>query len=92
MRYTSIGLTVVVCLALFLVMLPVKKLTMKIGGYFMAQQKSLADLNGYVEEMVNGQKVVKVFCHEQPELSRSDPAQPHLGAQCRKCKWLGQRA
>ena len=46
-------------------MLPVKKLTMKIGGYFMAQQKSLADLNGYVEEMVNGQKVIKVFCHEQ---------------------------
>ena len=65
MLYTSIGLTVVVCLALFLVMLPVKKLTMKIGGYFMAQQKSLADLNGYVEEMVNGQKVVKVFCHEE---------------------------
>ena len=65
MLYTSIGLTVVVCLALFLIMLPVKKLTMKIGGYFMAQQKSLADLNGYVEEMVNGQKVIKVFCHEQ---------------------------
>ena len=65
MLYTSIGLTVVVCLALFLVMLPVKKLTMKISGYFMAQQKSLADLNGYVEEMVNGQKVIKVFCHEQ---------------------------
>ena len=65
MLYTSIGLTVVVCLALFLVMLPVKKLTMKIGGYFMAQQKSLADLNGYVEEMVNSQKVIKVFCHEQ---------------------------
>lgn len=65
MLYTSIALTVVVCLALFLVMLPVKKLTIKIGGYFMAQQKSLADLNGYVEEMVNGQKVIKVFCHEQ---------------------------
>ena len=65
MLYTSIDLTVVVCLALFLVMLPVKKLTMKIGGYFMAQQKSLADLNGYVEEMVNSQKVIKVFCHEQ---------------------------
>ena len=31
----------------------------------MAQQKSLADLKGYVEEMVNGQKVIKVFCHEQ---------------------------
>ncbi len=33
--------------------------------YFVKQQKSLADVNGYVEEMVNGQKVVKVFCHEE---------------------------
>ena len=33
--------------------------------YFTARQKSLGELNGYVEEMVNGQKVVKVFCHEE---------------------------
>ena len=36
----------------------------KAGKYFMGQQKSLGALNGYVEEMVNGQKVVKVFTHE----------------------------
>ena len=44
------------------------KATMKIGGgsarFFVKQQESLAALNGYIEEMVNGQKVVKVFNHE----------------------------
>lgn len=44
-------------------------LTAKIGGlsgsYFMAQQKDLGRVNGQIEEMMNGQKVVKVFCHEQ---------------------------
>ncbi len=43
--------------------------TMKIGGrsgiYFARQQKSLGETNGYIEEMINGQKVVKVFCHEE---------------------------
>ena len=38
----------------------------------MAQQTALADLNGYVEEMVNGQKVVKVFCHEQRSIEEFD--------------------
>ena len=37
----------------------------KAGGDFTAQQETLADLDAYVEEMINGQKVIKVFCHEQ---------------------------
>ncbi|MDO5349725.1 MAG: ABC transporter ATP-binding protein [Lachnospiraceae bacterium] len=64
MLYTNIYLTVVT-----LVMIP---LMMKAGGavagrsqkFFSAQQYSLGALNGYVEEMITGQKVVKVFCHE----------------------------
>ena len=40
--------------------------------YFTARQKSLGELNGYVEEMVNGQKVVKVFCHEQRSIEEFD--------------------
>ena len=43
--------------------------TAKVGGnsakYFSAQQKSLGNVNGYIEEMITGQKVIKVFCHEQ---------------------------
>jgi len=64
MIYTNIWLTVVT-----LVMIP---LMMKAGGtvahrsrkYFSAQQASLGAVNGYIEEIVTGQKVVKVFCHE----------------------------
>lgn len=37
----------------------------KSGSYFMKQQTSLGDMNGYIEEMINGQKVVKVFCYEE---------------------------
>lgn len=39
------------------------------GGYFSRQQSDLGDLNGYVEEMIEGQKVVKVFCHEDESVS-----------------------
>ena len=64
MIYTNIWLTIVT-----LVMIP---LMMKAGGavahrsqrYFSSQQASLGAVNGYIEEMVTGQKVVKVFCHE----------------------------
>ena len=35
------------------------------GSYFVAQQKDLGELNGYIEEMMSGQKVIKVFCHEE---------------------------
>ena len=37
----------------------------KSGYYFIRQQKALGDVNGYIEEMINGQKVIKVFCHEE---------------------------
>ncbi len=65
MIYTNIWLTVIT-----LVMIP---LMMKAGGavakrsqkYFSAQQASLGAVNGYIEEMITGQKVVKVFCHEE---------------------------
>ena len=65
MLYISVWLTLIVCAVMALILMFVRKLTGRIGGYFMAQQTALADLNGYVEEMVNGQKVVKVFCHEE---------------------------
>ncbi len=64
MLYTSVGLTVVVCATVFVTMKFIAKIVGKIGRYSIAQQSYLADLNGYVEEMINGQKVVKVFCHE----------------------------
>lgn len=64
MLYISIWLTVIVCIALFLTLRLSGIIAGKSGGYFTAQQKTLAQLDAYVEEMVNGQKVIKVFCHE----------------------------
>ena len=65
MLYISIYLTLVAVIVMILVLQLVKVLTNKIGIYFIKQQDTLAALNGYVEEMVNGQKVIKVFCHEE---------------------------
>ncbi len=64
MLYYSIILTVVVLLGVFVMF----RVTKFVGGnsakYFVKQQKSLAKVEGFVEEMMHGQKVVKVFCHE----------------------------
>lgn len=65
MLYTSIWLTVVALLVMLLILQVVKGVAGKTGTFFLLQQKTLADVNGYVEEMVNGQKVIKVFCHEE---------------------------
>ncbi len=60
----SIPLTLMVVVLVAVIMSRVAGLVGRIGGYFMEQQRTLADLNGYVEEMVNGQKVIMVFNHE----------------------------
>ncbi len=49
-------------------MLVTSKLAGLSGSHFVEQQKNLGSLNGYIEEMMNGQKVVKVFCHEEQTL------------------------
>lgn len=59
MLYTSIWLTIVALLVMLLILQIVKGIAGKVGTFFMLQQKTLADINGYVEEMVNGQKVIK---------------------------------
>ena len=65
MNHLSIWLTLVTILFTVLAMFMVGKLAGKSSGYFIKQQQSIADVNGYIEEMVNGLKVVKVFCHEE---------------------------
>ena len=60
----SVWLTIFVVVFLLLMFKVIGKVTAKSGRYFVRQQQSLGNVNGYVEEMVNGQKVVKVFCHE----------------------------
>lgn len=62
---TSIYLTIFVVAFIALMMFVTGKIAGRSGKYFIGQQKSLAEVNGYIEEMINGQKVVKVFCHEE---------------------------
>lgn len=50
----------------------------KSGKYFLAQQQSIGDVNGYIEEMINGQKVVKVFCHEEKSKQEFDKKNEEL--------------
>ena len=58
-------LTAFVILTIFAMMQATKKIGGNSAKFFTAQQKSLGSLNGYIEEMISGQKVVKVFCHEE---------------------------
>ena len=61
-------LTIVTMLMVALMLFCSKKITAMSGKYFVAQQKDLGKVNGYIEEMMEGQKVVKVFTHEQKAL------------------------
>ena len=65
MVVTSPILTLFVLLCLILMLQAVKKIGGNSARFFIAQQKTLGNLNGYIEEMISGQKVVKVFCHEE---------------------------
>ena len=70
MLYYSIWLAIAVLFAVFFIF----SVTKRVGGgsakYFIKQQKSVAECEAFIEEMMNGQKVVKVFCHE--EKSKAD--------------------
>ena len=65
MLVISIPLTLVTLAMVFAVMMVTKTLAGKSGKYFLAQQNDLGKENGYIEEMMKGQKVVKVFNHEK---------------------------
>lgn len=61
----SIPLTLLIIVMVAVMVGAVRKIGSKSGKYFIRQQKDLGVLNGYIEEMMEGQKVVKVFCHEE---------------------------
>ncbi|MDR0947793.1 MAG: ABC transporter ATP-binding protein/permease [Ruminococcus sp.] len=65
MLYISVWLTLFVLLFTGLSFIAAAQIGMRSGKYFMAQQTAVAAVNGYIEEMMNGQKVIKVFNHEE---------------------------
>lgn len=65
MVYLSPILTLMIIAMVFVMTNVIKKIGGQSGRYFMEQQQDLGKVNGYIEEMMDGQKVVKVFCHEE---------------------------
>ena len=70
MLYTSIWLTGIVIVFVIITMLITSKFIARSGEYFTKQQNDLGDINGYIEEMISGQKVIKVFCYENKAIDK----------------------
>ena len=68
MLVLSVPLTAVSLIMVALMMVATSKVAGLSGKYFVKQQKNIGKVNGYIEEMMEGQKVVKVFCHEDKSL------------------------
>lgn len=78
MIVTNIYLTLVVIVSLIIMVLVTKFVTQNSGKYFIKQQESVGKVNGYIEEMINGQKVVKVFCYEDKAKEKFDQLNDEL--------------
>lgn len=68
----NIPLTILTLAMVFIMMMVTRKLASLSGKYFMEQQINLGKVNAYIEEMMEGQKVVKVFCHEEKSKQQFD--------------------
>ncbi len=66
----NIPLTVLALFLIGIMLVVTKKMTAQSGKFFIRQQKNLGAVNGFIEEMMEGQKVVKVFCHEKESTER----------------------
>lgn len=62
---SNIPLTALVLVVTGIMIIATKKVGGASAGHFIRQQETLGDVTGYIEEMINGQKVIKVFCHEE---------------------------
>ena len=74
----SIPLTLVAVAMVFIIYKVIQIIGGKSGKYFGSQQKDLGKINGYIEEMMEGQKVVKVFCHEEESKNKFDKINEQL--------------
>ncbi|MCD7866064.1 MAG: ABC transporter ATP-binding protein/permease [Clostridiales bacterium] len=74
----SFWLTLIVVAFVVIIFFVIKKIAGGSARYFVKQQQSLADVDGYIEEMINGQKVVKVFCHEEKAIEGFDKENDEL--------------
>ena len=78
MLYYSILLWAIVVVGVIAILFITKTIGGRSAKYFMAQQRSVGQVEGYIEEMMNGQKVVKVFCHEEKAIEKFDKLNDEL--------------
>ena len=78
MLYYSMDLMLVMVFGVIAMFFAVKKVGGRSASYFVRQQKSIGEMEGYVEELMNGQKVVKVFCHEKTATKEFDEKNEQL--------------
>ena len=78
MIITSIPLTIFIVVFIFLMLSITGKVAGKSGKYFVKQQESIGKVNGYIEEMINGQKVIKVFTYEDEAKEHFDKINEEL--------------
>lgn len=84
MLFMSWQLTLVVIASVFCMVSIVRFISKRSSSFFMQQQADLGKLNGYIEEMIEGQKVVKVFCHEQQAKEDFDALNDKLAQSARR--------
>ena len=78
MLFLSVWMTLVVFLGVFAMTMVTKKIGGNSARYFIKQQKAIGVVEGYIEEMMNGQKVVQVFCHEEESKKNFDKINEQL--------------
>ena len=78
MLYYSVWLTLLVLLGVVCMIVVVKKVGGGSARYFLRQQQAIGKTEGFVEEMMNGQKVIKVFCHEEEAKADFDKVNDEL--------------
>ena len=78
MIWYSIWLTLIVLVGIVGIMFVTKTVGGNAGKYFVGQQRAVAKTEGFIEEMMNGQKVIKVFCHENESKADFDKVNEHL--------------
>lgn len=78
MLATSVYLTIFVIISVFIMMQVTKRIGGKSGKYFVRQQEALGKINGFIEERIHGQQVVKVFCYEEKSKQEFDALNEEL--------------
>jgi ATP-binding cassette subfamily B protein len=81
MLLINLPLTLLVFACVGLMLLVVRQVGGRSARHFMAQQKMLGEVNGFIEEMINGQKIVKIFCHEEQTKAAFDEKNDGLARQ-----------